>query len=105
MVTVTWKLSDSSDIVADVENGMSMMDAAVLNDVPRIMGECGGCLSCATCHVFVDTAWLNIVGEADVIESSMLEMTEVPRTESSRLSCQIEAHDELDGLVLHVPAA
>ena len=103
MATIIWKLNDGREVTADVSNGTSLMDAAVENSVPGIYGECGGCLSCATCHVIVDDAWFERTGEPDAIEDSMLEMTEHPRSERSRLSCQIEASDELDGLVVHVP--
>jgi 2Fe-2S ferredoxin len=80
------------------------MEAAIANDVPDVDGDCGGCLSCATCHVFVDEAWLERTGEVDDIEDTMLEMTDVERRDNSRLSCQLIASPELDGLVLHVPA-
>lgn len=103
MATITWKLADGTDISADVENGDNLMDAAVVNGVPNIPGECGGCLSCATCHVYVDPAWTDVTGEADIIEESMLEAAEAERNERSRLSCQLIVCDEYDGLVLHVP--
>ena len=49
---VTWKLPDGSKITADVSNGTNMMEAAVANNVPNVIGECGGSLACATCHVY-----------------------------------------------------
>ena len=103
MANITWKRKDGSEITADVSDGENLMEAALANNVAHIDGECGGCLSCATCHVFVDDAWTDKVGAADAIEEAMLEMTEVERKETSRLSCQIFASDELEGLVLHVP--
>jgi 2Fe-2S ferredoxin len=103
MATITWKMDDGSEIVADVKNGLNLMEAATANNVPHIEGECGGCLSCATCHVFVEPDWFARTGEIDDIEDTMLEMTDVEREDNSRLSCQIIASDELDGLVLHVP--
>lgn len=99
---VTWKLADGSEISADVASG-NMMEAAVANNVPNVMGECGGSLSCATCHIYVDAAWLEKTGEVGDFEDAMLDATEAERTEASRLSCQIEASDDLDGLVLVVP--
>ena len=80
-----------------------MMEAAIANNVPRILGDCGGNLSCATCHVFVDPAWADRVGGPGDMEDPMLDMTEADRGATSRLSCQIVASDDLDGLVLHVP--
>lgn len=102
---VTWKLPDGGEINADVENGTNMMEAAVANNVPEVIGECGGSLSCATCHVYVAEDWRAATGEVGDFEDAMLDATEADRTEASRLSCQIEARDDLDGLVLIVPEA
>lgn len=102
---VTWKLPDGGEISADVANGLNMMEAAVANNVPNVIGECGGCLSCATCHVYVDEAWRDKVGGVGDVEDVMLDMAMGERTDASRLSCQIEASDALDGLVLIVPDA
>jgi 2Fe-2S ferredoxin len=103
MPKITWKTEDGNEISVDVKNGLNMMEAATANNVPHIEGECGGCLSCATCHVFVDEAWFSKTGEIDEIEDTMLEMTDVEREHNSRLSCQIIASSELDGLILYVP--
>ena len=103
MATITWKMESGDEISVDVKDGLNLMEAATANNVPHIDGECGGCLSCATCHVFVDPAWLDKTGTVDDIEDTMLEMTDVEREDNSRLSCQIIASPELDGLVLYVP--
>lgn len=100
---VTWKLPGGGEIAADVAAGLSLMEAAVANNVPGIIGECGGCLSCATCHVYVAEDWLDRVGGPGETEDVMLDMVAGERTGASRLSCQIEASDALDGLVLIVP--
>jgi 2Fe-2S ferredoxin len=102
---VTWKLGDGSEITAEVSNGMSMMEAALASNVTGIIGECGGTMSCATCHVFVDEAWYEKTGSPSDHEDAMLDVTEAERGPYSRLSCQIEASDALDGLVLIVPQA
>ncbi len=104
MPQVTWKMANGDTIVADVKAGTTLMEAALDNDVPEIIGECGGCLSCATCHVFVDPAWEDKVGSTDDMEDAMLDVTDVPKKANSRLSCQITMSDELDGLILEVPA-
>src|SRR4051812_567029 len=57
MPRVTWILKDDKKITADVPAGHNLMEAAVANNVPNVIGECGGCLSCATCHVYVDADW------------------------------------------------
>lgn len=103
MPKVTWILHDGREISANVKNGLNLMEAAVAHNVPEVIGECGGCLSCATCHVYVDPAWEAKTGEPGEMENDMLEITAAERRENSRLSCQITASDALDGLVLHVP--
>jgi 2Fe-2S ferredoxin len=100
----TWTLPDGSTKTADVAAGINLMEAAVANGIPDIEGACGGCLSCATCHVFVDAAWLGKVGEVGDFEDAMLDVTEVERTNASRLSCQIVMSSGLDGISLTVPA-
>lgn len=103
MAKVTWKLASGREITADVKSGNNLMNAAVANNVPGVIGECGGCLSCATCHVYVDEAWTAQVGKPHGSEDAMLEITEAEKTPLSRLSCQFTMSDALDGLVLHVP--
>ena len=101
---VTWNLPDGRIISAEVTEGLNLMEAAVANSVPQVIGECGGNLSCATCHVTVDAAWADRVGGPDDFEDAMLDATDAPRTDRSRLSCQIRMTAALDGIVLHVPA-
>jgi 2Fe-2S ferredoxin len=84
--------------------GESVMQAALNNLVDGIVGECGGDLSCATCHVFVDPEWHDALPEASDDEEDMLEATSEEPTKFSRLSCQIKCDDKLDGLVVHLPA-
>jgi ferredoxin, 2Fe-2S len=86
------------------EPGESVMQAAVNNLVDGIVGECGGDLSCATCHVFVAEEWFDAVPGASAEEEDMLEATSEEPTKFSRLSCQIECADKLDGFVVHLPA-
>lgn len=100
----TWILPDGAKIDAEVEAGLNMMEAAVAANVPNVIGECGGTLSCATCHVYVDPAWSDKTGSVSDFEDAMLDATEAERGDRSRLSCQIEMSADLDGIVLHVPA-
>jgi len=83
------------------ETGLSVMEAALRNNVPGIVAECGGACSCATCHVYVDPAWMARLGKPDVAERDMIEFAKEPRP-NSRLSCQISLSEELDGLVVTV---
>ena len=84
--------------------GVSLMQGAVAHNVPGIDADCGGACACATCHVYVDPAWIDRLGERSDMEASMLDFAEGVR-ETSRLACQITVHDGLDGLVLHLPEA
>ena len=105
MPTIHWITHDGQRFEEDVAEDTSLMDAAVFAGVPGIEGDCGGNLSCATCHVVVDDAWAERVGQPESNEDTMLEAAlQVPRQTHSRLSCQIKATAALDGLVLHVPA-
>ena len=103
-MNVTWILPDGREITASVDEGMNMMEAAVANNIPSVIGECGGNLSCATCHVFVHPHWVAQTGTVEDFEDAMLDATDVERTQTSRLSCQITATPALDGLVLIVPS-
>lgn len=82
--------------------GISVMQAAVTNGVPGIDADCGGSCSCATCHVFVNPEWLEVVGGVNPTEDAMLSLS-ADRQENSRLSCQIKVTDALDGLVVTTP--
>jgi ferredoxin, 2Fe-2S len=99
----TWILPDGREITLDVAKGTSLMQAATAKGVPGIIGECGGSMSCATCHVFVDPAWFAKTGKPESFEDDMLDITETDRQPTSRLSCQIQMKDDLDGIVVRVP--
>ncbi len=86
----------------DVPSGLSVMEGAIDNNIPGIEAECGGMCSCATCHVYVDQAWAGTTGSPANIEQDMLESA-LDLQGTSRLSCQIEVSDELDGLVVRMP--
>ncbi len=90
------------EYLIDAEPGLTLMECAVDNMVTGIEAECGGCCSCATCHCYVDEAWIDKIGKASGLEAELLSATEAPR-ENSRLSCQITITDEHDGLVVRLP--
>jgi ferredoxin, 2Fe-2S len=104
MPKVTYIQHDESVQVVDAPAGTTVMEAAIDNDVPGIVAECGGACSCATCHVYVDTAWLEKIPPAEPQEEGMLECA-LDRRVNSRLSCQITLVESLDGLVVRVPEA
>ncbi len=86
----------------EADTGISVMEVAINNGVPGIDADCGGACSCATCHVMVAGDWFDKLPEIDAMEESMLGLNTMRET-NSRLSCQLDSTDELDGLVLQLP--
>jgi 2Fe-2S ferredoxin len=93
---------NGAEHVVDVANGLSVMEGAIKNNLPGIDADCGGACACATCHVYVDDAWLDRTGSRGGMEESMLDFAENVET-VSRLACQIKVTDALDGLVVRMP--
>ena len=87
----------------DAPTGKSLMRAAIDAGIEGILADCGGCLTCSTCHVIVDPEWTDKLRPPADEEHEMLEMTASPRQPTSRLSCQISLHEGLDGLVVQLP--
>jgi 2Fe-2S ferredoxin len=90
------------DHTIDAVAGKSLMQNAIDNAVPGIDADCGGACACGTCHCFLENEWRAVAGEGDAMEEAMLGMRP-DRTESSRLSCQIEVSDAMDGMVVRLP--
>lgn len=103
MIKIVYVKKDGSQHPLTAEHGDSVMLTAVQSGIDGIVGECGGELSCATCHVYVDDAWFERIGTPGDEEAEMLEVVAAERRRTSRLSCQIKANPEIDGLVVHVP--
>ncbi len=103
MAKITFIQPDGTSQTVDATQGVTVMEAAKLNQIPGIEAECGGACACATCHVYVDPGWKDKTGGPEEMEEDMLDFAFDVRDES-RLSCQIKVTDELDGLVLRVPA-
>lgn len=104
MPTINFIHPDGTKQDIDVVAGKRIMQAALANDVDGIIGECGGQVMCATCHVYLDAAWADRVPPITEEEDEMLEGSASPRTTESRLSCQIPVTDDLDGIVVRLPA-
>ena len=102
MAKITYIDHEGTEIVIEAKNGETVMETAVKNTVPGIDADCGGACACATCHVYVDEAFLDKVGTAEEMETSMLDFAEGVQP-NSRLSCQIIVSDELDGLRVTTP--
>jgi 2Fe-2S ferredoxin len=102
MTKIRFIAADGTNYDVEAENGTTVMENAIRNGVPGIEAECGGACACATCHVYVDDAFMEIVGEPEPMEEDMLDFAYDVRA-TSRLSCQIRVRDELDGLTVTVP--
>src|ERR1700755_558268 len=103
MASITNVENNGKTHQAEVPEGDSVMIGAVRNSIRGIVADCGGGLSCATCHVYVDDAWIDKIEPASETEMQMLEFTASETRPGSRLSCQIIASDALNGLVVHLP--
>ena len=102
MAKITYIDSSGTARTVEAENGATVMETAIRNNIPGIEAECGGACACATCHVYIDEAWRAKTGEPSPMEEDMLDFGYDVRA-NSRLSCQIKVSDELDGLVVRTP--
>ena len=102
MVKVVFTDHAGSEQSVEVATGVSIMEADVSNGISGIDADCGGSCSCATCHVYVDKAWLGKLDAMNPDEDAMLGLS-TDRQENSRLSCQIRLRDELDGIAVTTP--
>ena len=103
MPKITYKDNQGNSKIIEVENGLSVMEGAIQNDVLGIDADCGGSMACATCHVYVEEKWLNKLPKAEDAEVDMIDMAYEPK-KNSRLSCQLIVSDELDGLEVNIPS-
>jgi 2Fe-2S ferredoxin len=104
MPRIVFVQPDGTEKVVDAQVGASVMKAAIASAVPGIVGECGGDLVCATCHVYVGGGWADRLDPITVEEAEMLEVTSEEPTDESRLSCQVTMTEQLDGLTVVIPA-
>ncbi len=102
MAKITYKDNQGNSKTIEVEKGLSVMEGAIQNNVPGIDADCGGSMACATCHVYVEEKWLDKLPKAEEGEVDMIDMAYEPK-KNSRLSCQITATNEIDGLVVTTP--
>jgi len=102
MPKITFIDSAGTSQTVDGEVGSTVMETAIRNGIPGIEAECGGACACATCHVYIDEAWMEKTGQASPMEQDMLDFAYDVRP-NSRLSCQIKVTNELDGLVVTTP--
>ena len=103
MAKITYITHDDKESTIEVQNGLTVMEGAVQNDIPGIDADCGGGMACATCHGFVKEEWFNKLPKKEDGEEDMLDMAFEPK-QNSRLSCQLIVSDELDGLIVNIPS-
>lgn len=103
MTKITFVEPDGTECSIDVDDGLTLMEAAVRNNVRGIAAECGGACACATCHVYVDNAWISRLDAPSNFEELMLDAVK-DRTSNSRLACQISIVETFDGLIVRTPS-
>lgn len=102
MAKVKYIEHSGKEHVVDVQPGLTVMEGAVTNMIPGIDADCGGACACATCHVYVDNAWLGKIEPMQEMEKTMLDFAEGVEP-TSRLSCQIRITESHDGLTVRMP--
>ena len=102
MTKITYTDQQGNSKTIEVENGLSVMEGAIQNDIPGIDADCGGSMACATCHGYVEEKWLDKLPKPEEGEIDMIDMAFEPK-KNSRLSCQILVSDELNGLIVNLP--
>jgi ferredoxin, 2Fe-2S len=104
MLKVHYRLSDGSSLTVTAVPGTSLMQLAVDQGVPGILGRCGGYCNCGTCHVYLDPAWAAALPAPSVEEDTLLSDCAAERRATSRLGCQVKLTQELDGITVTVPS-
>ena len=102
MAKITYIDNAGNSKTIDVENGLTVMEGAIQNNIPGIDADCGGGMACATCHVYVKEEWFNKLPKPEEGEEDMIDVAPAPK-KNSRLSCQITVSDKIDGLVVITP--
>ena len=102
MAKITYSDQKGNSKTIEVENGLSVMEGAIQNDIPGIDADCGGSMACATCHVYVEEKCLDKLPKPEEAEIDMIDMAFEPK-KNSRLSCQLIITDNLNGLVVTTP--
>ena len=102
MTKITYIENNGKEHTVDVQNGLTVMEGAVQNDIPGIDADCGGSMACATCHVYVKDDWYDKLDEKSEGEDDMIDQAYEPK-KNSRLSCQITVSDKIEGLIVYLP--
>ncbi len=103
MIQITYIEPNGNPKTYELPLGATLMEGAVQNGVSGIVAQCGGSCSCATCHVYIDEQFLDLLPEMEEEEDEMLEGTTAERLPNSRLSCQVRVSKKLNGLIVKIP--
>jgi len=104
MPKITYVDADGTEHAVAAKVGVSLMENAIANNIDGIEAECGGSCMCATCHCFIEGEWGAKLPAMESEEDEMLGFAAEERRDSSRLSCQIKVTEDMDGMVVHLPA-
>ena len=102
MAKITYIEHSGKPHTIQVQNGLTVMEGAVQNNIPGIDADCGGSMACATCHVYVKEEWFNKLPKKEDGEEDMLDMA-YETNKFSRLSCQLTVSDRLEGMIINLP--
>ena len=102
MAKITYIENNGTSHTVDVAEGLTVMEGAIQNNIPGIDADCGGGMACATCHVYVKDEWFDKINKKTEGEDDMLDQAYEPK-KNSRLSCQIQVTDDIDGLEVYLP--
>ena len=102
MAKITYIEHSGKSHTIEVQNGLTVMEGAIQNNLPGIDADCGGSMACATCHVYVKEEWFNKLPKKEDGEEDMLDMAYEPN-KFSRLSCQLTVSDKLEGMIVNLP--
>tara|TARA_B100000029_G_scaffold330175_1_gene322468 strand:- start:255 stop:575 length:321 start_codon:yes stop_codon:yes gene_type:complete len=102
MAKITYIEHSGKTHTIEVQNGLTVMEGAIQNNIPGIDADCGGSMACATCHVYVKEEWFNKLAKKEDGEEDMLDMAYEPN-KFSRLSCQLTVSDKLEGMIVNLP--
>ena len=102
MAKINYLTHDNQTHTIEVQNGLTVMEGAVQNNIPGIDADCGGSCACATCHIYVDDDWLDKLPKQSDAEKDMLDFAFETKS-TSRLSCQLFLDEDLDGIAVSLP--
>jgi ferredoxin, 2Fe-2S len=103
MPQITYIENNGTEHQVELPLGATLMEGAVQNDIKGIVAECGGSCMCATCHVYIDEKFLDLLPEMEEEEDEMLDGANAERRENSRLGCQVRVSKQLEGIIVRIP--